>query len=244
MPRSAFSLSYCLFVFVVEEDTDVENIVGATSPKKDKETLLPPMVSRKCLEAHYSGTSSLPLLTNSSPMACSVVKHNAVSMDSERESVTTLDPPTNVTTPSDIHSMTIVPYESSSPGSWCSLHSVATSPTHNKSGNATPTVISDNTTANHGSCDASPTHNNLQKEQCKYTTWQGSMCNLVTRSVASNSPLLTGKVEQLTELVEKMSAKILLLETRLQLMEGNTQQQQEPVTMNSETIAPSPSEGE
>ena len=59
--------------------------------------------------------------------------------------------------------------------------------------------------------------------------------------VATNPPPLTGKIEQLTELVEKMSAKILLLETRLQLMEGNTQ---EPVTVNRENIAPSLSEGE
>jgi len=35
-----------------------------------------------------------------------------------------------------------------------------------------------------------------------------------------------------------MSAKIILLETRLQLMEGSTQQQQEPVTVSSENISP------
>ena len=64
-------------------------------------------------------------------------------------------------------------------------------------------------------------------------------------SVVTNSPLLTGKVERLAELIEKMSAKILLLETRLQLMEGNTHQQQEPVTVSSE-ITPSslPPQGE
>ena len=64
-------------------------------------------------------------------------------------------------------------------------------------------------------------------------------------SVVTNSPLLTSKVEQLAELIEKMSAKILLLETRLQLMEGNTHQQQEPVIVSSE-ITPSslPPQGE
>ena len=155
----------------------MENNVGGTSPKVNKEALLPPMVNKRCLEAHYSGTSSLPLLSNPSPMACSVVKHNAiVTVDSETDSITTLDPPTNATTPSDVHSMTIVPYESSSPSSWCSLPSVADSPTNNKSGNATPTVISNSTTPNHGSRDASPTHNHLQKEQCKCTKWRDNIC--------------------------------------------------------------------
>lgn len=163
-----------MYTFVVEEDIDdsVENNnVGATSPKKKNEESfhLPTMTNRKCLEARYSGTSSLPLLTNRSPIACSVVKHKNVTADSETESVTTLDPRTNVTTPSDVPSMTIVPYGSSSPSSWCSLPSVDNSPTHNKSGSATPTIRSDNTTPNHGSHDASPTHNHSEKEQCEST---------------------------------------------------------------------------
>ena len=176
------SIKYCTCAFVVEEEVGVENNVGAVSPKTNKEALLPPMMNRRCLEAHYSGTSSLPLLSNPSPMACNVVKYNAVTVDSETESIATLDPPTNATTPSDVHSMTIVPYESSSPSSWCSLPSVANSPTHNKSGSATPTVISDSATPNHGSCDASPTHNHLKQDQCKCTTWQGRwyMHNLMT----------------------------------------------------------------
>lgn len=40
--------------------------------------------------------------------------------------------------------------------------------------------------------------------------------------------MLTGKVEQLTALVEKMSAKIVLLETRLQLMEGSAKDTEPP----------------
>lgn len=202
----------------VEEDDSVENNV---SPKKIKESFqLPAMTNKKCLEACYSGTSSLPLLTNHSPVACSVVKHkNTVAEDGEVDNVTTLDLHTNATTPSDVTSMSIGPYESSSPNSCHSLLSLDSSPTHNLSGSATPTIRSDNTTPNCRSGNASPTHN-IQKEQL------------------TNSPLLTGKVERLAELIEKMSAKILLLETRLQLMEGNTHQQQEPVTVSSE-ITPS-----
>lgn len=205
----------------VEEDIGGENSNARdVSSKEDKETYRLPTVPNRCLEAHYSGTTSQPLLTTRSPVACNVVKHKKVTIDSDAESVTTLDPHINAATPSDVPSMSIVPYGSSSPTSWCSLPSADNSPTHTRSGSVTPTARSDNTTPNPGSCDLSPTHSDSPKEQS-----------------TNSSPQLTGKVEQLTELVEKMSAKILLLETRLQLMEGNAHQQ-EPLIANSENIPP------
>lgn len=139
-------------------------------PEKNKESFfqLPAMNHRRCLEAQYSGTPSLPLLTNCTPIACSIVKHKDVIVDCGTENATTLDPHTNTTTPSDVPSMTIVPYSSPSPSSWCSLPSVDASPTHSRSGDATPSIRSgDTTTTNPRSCDASPTHNHSQKEHCK-----------------------------------------------------------------------------
>ena len=158
--------------FAVEEDTGVENNnVRAMSPKENKDVYRLPTITNRSLEAHYSGTTSQPLLTTRLPVACNVVKHKKVTVDSETESITTSDPRTNATTPSDVPSMSIVPYESSSPTSWCSLPSVVNSPTHNRSsGSATP-VISYNSTPNPGSRDLSPTHNHLQKEKCKLTIW-------------------------------------------------------------------------
>jgi len=155
---------------LVEEDNGVEDNVGPVSPKKNKESFqLPAMNHRKCLEAHYSGTTSLPLLTNHTPVACSVVKHkDNATIDCETESITTLDPRTNVPTPSDVPSMTIVPYSSPSPNSWCSLTSVDSSPTHSRSGNVTPSVRSGDTNTNPESCDASPTHNHSQNEHSKF----------------------------------------------------------------------------
>lgn len=138
------------------------------SPKKNKEIFqLPTVTNRKCLEARYSGSTSLPLLSNHSPVTCDVVKHKDVSIDGDTESVTTLDPHTNATTPSDVPSMSIAPY-ANSPTSWCSLPSVENSPTPNKSGSPTPAIRLDNTTPNPGSRDVSPTHNHFQ---CESTTW-------------------------------------------------------------------------
>ena len=152
----------------MEEDVSVENNTEA-KPKEDKETYRLPTIPNRCLEAHYSGTTSQPLLTTRLPVACNVVKHKKVTIDSDTESVTTLDPRTNATTPSDVPSMSIVPYGSSSPTSFFSLLSADNSPTHNRSGSATPTVRSDNTTPNPGSCDLSPTHSDSPKEQCECT---------------------------------------------------------------------------
>ena len=155
--------------FAVEEDIGVgNNNARDMSLKEDKETYRLPTIPNRCLEAHYSGTTSQPLLTTRSPVACNVVKHKKVTIDSDTESITTLDPRTNATTPSDVPSMSIVPYGSSSPTSWCSLPSADNSPTHSRSGSATPTARSDNTTPNSGSCDLSPTHSDSPKEQCEF----------------------------------------------------------------------------
>lgn len=158
--------------FAVEEDIGGENSNARdVSSKEDKETYRLPTVPNRCLEAHYSGTTSQPLLTTRSPVACNVVKHKKVTIDSDAESVTTLDPHINAATPSDVPSMSIVPYGSSSPTSWCSLPSADNSPTHTRSASVTPTARSDNTTPNPGLCDLSPTHSDSPKEQCEGTTW-------------------------------------------------------------------------
>lgn len=148
----------------MEEDTGGED-VRVTSCMKNKDAFqlqLPTSTNKRCLEAHYSGTTSLPLFTNRSPVACNVVKHKGMLVDSEMESVTVLNSHSNVATPSDVPSMTIVPYSSPSPSSWCSLPSVDNSSTHSS---ATPNSRSGDTTPNPGSCNGSPAHNHLQKEQ-------------------------------------------------------------------------------
>ena len=132
-----------LFVFLVEEDDSVENI----APSNNTVTELTLSSSKRCLEARYNGTTSLPLLKSHSPVACSVVKYSDATVGDvtyDTESVTSSEPPSgSVDTPSDVPSMTIAPYSSPSPGgSWCSLLSAGTSPTHSRSSNTSPTLQS------------------------------------------------------------------------------------------------------
>lgn len=158
-------------------EDNVDTITSSKKMSKETHQLSGTQNNRKCLEAHYSGTASLPLLTNRSPFACNVVKHKDVVIDSEMESVTTMDLPTNATTPSDVRSMSITSCSSPFPSSLYSLASVDDSSTHSRSGSATPTVRSGEPV----SCDPSPTHNlsgshdaanpihnHSLKEQCEY----------------------------------------------------------------------------
>ena len=128
-------------MFIVEEDDSVENIAPSNNSAAAEITL---PSTKRCLEARYNGTASLPLLKSHSPVTCSVVKYSDANIDSvtyDTESVACLS--NGGDTPSDVQSMTIAPYSSPSPGgSWCSLLSAGTSPTHSRSSNTSPTLQS------------------------------------------------------------------------------------------------------
>lgn len=143
----------CLFmicVFLVKEDTSSVENIAPSSYSAAAELAFP--TNKKCLETRYNGTTSLPLMKSRSPMTCSVVKYNDATIDGDTESVMSSEPPSGGDTPSDVPSMTIAPYSSPSPGgSWCSLLSAGTSPTHSKSSNTSPTQHSADSPTKHGS---------------------------------------------------------------------------------------------